>query len=268
MAQKDPKHNLDALLVGTAEFSFSDGALTPAETMLKGWLDLGNVVSVTPSLENQSEEHFGSYRGVRRKDKTINTQSRWRYQLKLDEWNYEVVRLLCGGSSGTGFTQLIQAAAATDAWAFSAGTPSGTQKWFDVKVGGLRIRNLTAFTIAAKVEGVDFEVDLLVGRVRFLVSQVASTVGAVTAPAIAAGSAQAFLGIAPLSDIVRAGYGRLTIYDQNDTNKVVLDHVDFSCDISAESAGELNGTAVTEITLNVDVSADLATILLRQANNN
>lgn len=267
--QKDPRHNLDALIIGTVEFSFSDGATSATDTLLKGWLDLGNVVSMTPALERETQKHMGSYRGVRRADKTINTSSSWSYQIKLDEINFENLRILCGGSSTTGFTQASQTAQNGDAWGFSSGAgASGTQKWYDVKISGARIRNISALTIATLVEGTDFEVDLLLGRVRFLVSQVASRLPVVTAPAITAGSAAAFLGIIPLTDIVRAGYGRLTIYDQNDGNKVVVDHVDFSCDLSAESAGEINGTAITELTFNVDTSSDLGTIFVRNANNN
>lgn len=269
MAQRDPRHNLDALTIGTVEFSFSDAATTAADTLLKGWLDLGNVVSMTPNLEREVTKHMGSYRGVRRADKTINTSSAWSYQIKLDELNYENLRILCGGSSATGFTQSSQTAQNADALGFSSGAgASGTQKWYDIKISGARIRNLTALTIATLVEGTDFEVDSLLGRVRFLVSQVASRVPVVTAPAITAGTASAFLGITPLTDIVRAGFGRLTIYDQNDGNKVVIDHVDFSCDLSAESAGELNGTAITELTFNVDTTNELGTLFVRNANNN
>ncbi len=271
--QRDPKHNLDALLVGTGEFSFSEGAKSKTDAFTIGWLDFGNIVAFTPQVEHTEEKHIGSYRGIRRRDRTLVTEANIRYSIKLDEWNLNNLRMLFGGASGVGPGQTAQTAVSADSFAFNTGAPSGTRRWFDIKVGGSRIRKLTALTISGMVEGTDFEVDNLLGRVRFIVSQPPSTtpvviVPVVTAPVISFSDPDYFIVLSPLADLVKSGYGRMIIYDQNDANKIVLDHRDFSCEVSVDSSSEVNGTSPTEIILAVDVTTDLGVIYTRLANDN
>lgn len=267
MSQANPQHNLDALLIGTGEFMFSENATSIADTLLKGWRTWGNVKAVTPQIESQPVEHFGSYRGVLSKDRSQPMRSQVVYSLKCDEWTYDNLRTMFFGTAGAELTQAIQSAAAADAWAFSAGNPSTTKKWFDVKVSGVRIRKITTLTILTLTEGTDFEVDYLLGRVRFLTNQTTSRTATVTAPAIASGEADAFQSFVPLSDMRIAGFGRLTLFDQDDNNKVVLDHQDFSCEVAVQSAGEISGQDFTEFTLTVTVTADRGTHYIRTTND-
>lgn len=265
MPQVDPSHNLKSLVIGTGEFSFAENATSAANAKTLGWLDFGNVLAVTPQVEVTTEEHFGSYRGVRRKDKTLATQSKLTYELKLDEMNKRNLLVLFGATETTQWTQTVKSAVAGDAWAFNV-VPSGAEKWWDVLISGVRVRGITALTIPTLVEGTDFFVDQLNGRVRFAANQVASRTPTVTAPAITATDNGSFWALTPFGDVIKQGYGRLTLYDQNDNNKVVLDHQDFSCDIKIESFGELNGQNITEITMSVTITDTVGTIYSRYEN--
>lgn len=269
MPQKDPKHNIDALLIGTGEFSFAEGAISAADARAKGYLDFGNIAAFTPSRESTLEEHFGSYRGVRRKDAIVVTETDLSYELTVDEFHTKNVALLYGGTIGAEWVQAAQAAVAIDPLVFTAPLPSGTVKWYDITVtSGVRLRQLTSVTITGKVEGTDFEVDLLLGRVRFLINQTTTLNGTVTAPALATGTNGAMQTIVPLNNILLNGFGRLVIFDQNNKGKVVLDHTDFSCQLTAEASGEQDGTGFGEITITVTITSEAGTVYLRNPNQN
>lgn len=109
---------------------------------------------------------------------------------------------------------------------------------------------------------------MLLGRIKFRTAQAADLTPTVTAPAITAGTDSAFLGLTPLADPVKSGVGRLVIFDQYDNNKVVVDHLEFTCDVSVDSAAEVDGTGYAEITLNVDVTGAPGTAFVRNANQN
>jgi hypothetical protein len=264
----EPRHNTNALLVGTVEFFFSEGATTRAvaESGAGGWLSLGNVVSVTPNVSYEQQEHKGSYRGKKRTDKTITTESTLDFSLVLDEWKVENMANLFGASDGTAFTQGAQAAANGDDIVFTGGAPSDDSLWYGLMVSGSRIRNLTTLTIATLTEGTDFEVDTLLGRVRFLVQQTATLTPVLTADAITSSDDGYFAGLLPLGQPTRSGYGNLVAFDQYSGNKIPWDYEYFQCDISADSAGAINGTDVSEITLTITVTQDVGNMLVRAAN--
>lgn len=266
MSQVDPAHNLNALLIGTGEFSFSKDATSAANAQIRGWVDFGNIVAFTPEADNKAEEHVGSYRGVRRIDKRAITQTKLQYKLKNDEWNISNLRLLFGATDTTGHTQLIHSALAGQTLGFTA-NPAVIGRWYDIKTAaGLRLRKLTTVTIAAKVEGTDFVLDLKMGRVKFLTAQAADLVPTITAPAIVAGTDDAFLGLLPLQAPVQSGYGKLICFDQYNPNTVVLEHENFSCDLSIDSASEVGGTGFTDLTLTVTITSDVGVVLVRNAN--
>lgn len=263
-----PLHNTDALLIGTGEFSFSEGATSAADANARGWLDFGNIVAFTPEAELTKESHMGSYRGVRRPDKTVVTENTVRYKLRVDEWNRKNVELLFSASSTTGHTQAIQSAANGAVLGFTA-NPAKLGYWYDLKTAaGARLRHITAVTFAGLTEGVDFETDLILARVMFRTAQAADLTPVITAPAIVAGDAKSFLGLRPLQDPVKQGYGKLVIYDQHDPNKVVMEHENFSCEVTVDSASEVDGTGFTDMTLDVVIGSDVGTILVREPNEN
>lgn len=264
----DPLHNITALLIGTGEFSFSEGAVSAADAQAKGFLDFGNIVAFTPEAAVTKEQHQGSYRGVRRADRTVITENAFSYKLRCDEWNRKNLALLYGATPTTGHTQAALSAVAGAALGFTA-VAAKIGYWYDLlTVGGTRVYDITAVTIATKIENTDFSVDYKMGRVRFLTAQAADLVPTITAPAIVAGAAGSFLGMTPLADPVKKGWGRLIVFDQESTNKVVYQHVDFSCEVSLDSASEIDGTAFTDLTLDVRITDSVGKVLVRTPNEN
>lgn len=264
----DPLHNTTALLIGTGEFSFSEGAISVADAQKRGFLDFGNIVAFTPEAAVTKEEHMGSYRGTRRADRTVITENGFSYKLRCDEWNRKNLELLYGASSTTGHTQTAKSAVDGTVLGFTA-VPAKIGYWYDILAAdGSRVFDLTAVTITTKVEGTDFEVDYKMGRIRFLTAQAADLTPTITAPAIVAGAAGSFLGLTPLADPVKKGFGRLYVFDQESTNKVVYQHVDFSCEVSLDSASEIDGTAFTDITLDVRITGTVGKLLVRTPNEN
>jgi hypothetical protein len=264
----DPLHNITALLIGTGEFSFSEGAISPADALVRGYLDFGNIVAFTPEANLNKEEHQGSYRGVRRADKTVVTENGFSYKIRLDEWNKKNLEILFSASATTGFTQTVLSAAAGAVLGFTA-NPAKIGYWYDLrKSDGSRLFDVTSVTITGKVEGTDFVIDQKLGRIRFLTAQAADLTPTITAPAIVSGSSGSFLGMTPLQDPVKQGYGRLYVYDQDDNNKLVLTHLDFSCEVTMDSANEIDGTAFTDLTLDIKITNDVGIVYLRDANQN
>ena len=260
-----PSKNLNALLVATVEFAFADGALTAALAQAAGYRDVGNVIDLTPKFDPTVLDHYGSYRGIRRKDASLVTQQKLEFTVKLDQWDQQKVEWMLGSSTGTAHTQVIRSAYSGDSWAFNT-TPSGTVLWYDVLISGARTRKLTTVTIATLTEGTDFEVDLELGRVRFLVTQSAARVPVITCAAITAADAGYFAGLKPMQVVKKTGFGRITCYDQNTANPVVWDYVDFSCDVTCESASNIDGKKEGEISVKVAVTDTVGNFLLRRLN--
>ncbi len=156
--QVNPSHNLDALLIGTAEFSFAEDATTVAEAKTIGFRDFGNIKAFTPNTDNQKQEHKGSYRGVRRTDKSVVTETNFNYVLKCDEWNLQLLKILFGGDDATGWTQAALTEAAADTLNFSS-TSSDTTKWYDLYSSGARLRWMDAVLFFAIGSGVSCVAD-------------------------------------------------------------------------------------------------------------
>lgn len=264
----DPLHNLTALLIGTGEFCFSEGAISPADAQARGYLDFGNIVAFTPEANLSKEEHQGSYRGVRRADKTVVTENGFSWKIRVDEYNRKNLELLFSASATTGHTQTALSAVAGAVLAFAT-LAAKIGYWYDLrKADGSRLFDVTAVTIAGKVEGTDFVIDQKLGRIRFLTAQAADLTPTITAPAIVAGSAGSFLGLTPLQDPVKQGYGRLYIYDQDDENKLVMAHLDFKCELTMDSANEIDGTGFTDLTLDAKIGDDVGVVFVREGNEN
>ncbi|MCL5099266.1 MAG: hypothetical protein M1608_17375, partial [Candidatus Omnitrophica bacterium] len=93
--------NLDALYLGTGEFSFSPDAISLADARAKGFMDFGNINATGFKPTTEKVEHEGSYRGVRRIDTTRITKALLEYQIKCDEWDREKLKLILGGEDAT-----------------------------------------------------------------------------------------------------------------------------------------------------------------------
>ena len=258
-------NNLNAILVGTGEFSFCDGATTVAQASAKGFLDFGNITAFGLTSATDKQEHEGSYRGLKTIDKTFVTKTQIGYKLTCDEWEANKLQFLFFGTRGDATTQAALEADDADPLAFSVQNPAAVELWYDLRIDGKRVRNLTTVTIAAKVEGTDFVVDKLLGRVKFLTAQTAALTPALTAPAIAVGDAHSFHTITPLTNARRSGIGRLVCFDDSDTNRVIFEHDGFSCDVFLESApGSVDGKKAADFSLQVQVTTLPGTVFSRE----
>ncbi len=261
----DPEHNVTALLLGTGEFSFSEGAKTVADAISKGFVDFGNINAFTPNLAADSQEHVGSYRGVRRVDKTTATKAALEYTLKCDEWKPDLLRYMFGGDFVATPARSALAAVAADTITVVAPTAGVKEIWYDLAISGVRQRALTAVTVATKTEGTDFWVDLKLGRIKFASTITGAQTPSITGPAIAVGDAAYQYGVKPLVSPVKRGFGRLVVYDQDANNNVALEHVDFSCEVTADNGSEV-GSNFSEISIKVKVTETVGTLLVRNDN--
>lgn len=349
--QVDPGHNTDALGILTGEFSFALGATTLAEAQAMGFRDIGNMKTVNPTLDPTKVEHFGSYRGVKRKDKTVVTQNKLDYTIVFDELTRENLEFLYGatlvgdsvqpaltGASGRAFdyvttpavighwyeivgatltkvatavvaaggtgytvgdvltvvggtgvaatltvatvsTGVITGVTITTAGAFSVnpsspnsvtgGTGSSatiTLTFSSLTTAGDKFRRITNCTFAGKTEGTDYELDLVLARVKWLTANSSSTTPVITCSAITASSSSGATRWTPMAQPVKSGFGRLVLYDTKTSDQVVIDHQDFSCDISIDSVTDIDGEAFVEATMTVSVTETEGFYEIRNAN--
>lgn len=259
-------HNLDALLIGTGEFHFSEGATTAALAggVGKGYRSFDNVKAFALQPEAEQKEHVGSYRGVRRVDKTIVTQVKFGYRLTLDTFDLQKFLFMYFGVETTAFTQAALATANGDALAFSGGSPSEANKWYDIRYSGARVREISALTIATLTENTDFVVDTKLGRIRFLVAQSSSLTPVITAPEITSASSTYLKALTPLEKTLRKGIARLVCYDQNDDNIIVFDHVDFGCEVYLNNQTEVSGDDFSSYELIVKLTSPVGTVYARE----
>lgn len=96
-------NNPNLTLVGTGDFSLIIGA-TAAPANESDYdaaaATFGNVKEVTVMNEQEVKDHFGSYRGIRILDRSVTTQLRKGYKLKLDEFEKRAVMALFYASQG------------------------------------------------------------------------------------------------------------------------------------------------------------------------
>lgn len=100
-------NNPNITLVGTGDFSLIIGA-TAAPTNETDYdataATFGNVKELTVMNEQEVKDHFGSYRGIRILDRSVTTQLRKGYKLKLDEFEKRAVQALFYASQGADTT--------------------------------------------------------------------------------------------------------------------------------------------------------------------
>ena len=259
-----PTHNLDALLIGNGEFSFALGASTPAQASAQGFRDFGNIKAFQIDPGGEDKKHYGSYRGVLRKDDQRKQKLELTYKITCDEWTPNNLRYLFYGLAGAAYTRAAIAAVAGTAMAFTNGAPSDPTLWYDVlDAGGNRVRDLVAVTFAQKAEGTDFKVDYKLGRVQWLTAQTATVTPTITAAAVAAGSALSMSTVTPLSQNQFDGIGRLVVFDENINQQVVFEHADFGCQVEITGTADVKNDDYSDLALMVSLSAPLGTVYMR-----
>lgn len=267
--ETDPNvHNLNALLIGTGEFHFAEGAtLATAGKPGFGFKSFDNVKAFQLAPEKESKEHIGSYRGVKRRDKTFNISAKFSYKLTLDTVGLQKLLLMFFGIAATPFTQSALTTSAGDALNFTTAN-SVKGEWYDLRVAGARVRNITAavFTVSSTplVENTDYVLDATLGRVRFITTQTGSVTFTVSAPAVNSSSANYLKALTPLGKATRSGIARLTCYDQNEPNQVVFDHVDFGCEVNVSNQADVNGDDVSSYEVTVNLTDPVGTVFVRE----
>lgn len=263
-----PGHSTDSLVFGNAEFQFSEGATTKAEAITRGYLDVGNVVSWTPDVTVNTFEHFGGYRGVIKKDKTIPISSSLSYALVLDEFRVANVAMALGGTDPSSDYTHAQISGGTQTIDFgNSNTIFSTTTYFELQHSGKPLYNLQDGDIVSVEDasnntltlGTDYELDNKLGRIRFLTTQTGAITVTFNKAAITSSSDYFFNAITPLGTTHRTGFGSLTIFDSDAANNIILHHRDFKCEIFAADISELSTGNQDVTTLGINVSVDAST---------
>lgn len=254
--------NNNAILLGTGEFRFSDGARTVAEARTRGYLDFGNIAKVSLQPEIEEAKDYSSDEGFRNLARTWVTRAEVKFNLTLSELKNENLQSLFFGTPGTQLTQAAMAAVAGTAINFSVGSPSVPNRWYDILVAGAPVRNITAVTVATLVEGTDFEVEYRLGLIRFLTAQTVARTPTVTGPQITAATAPKALNILAASQ--RSGIGRLTIFDRDTVNRVFMEVVDFGCDVKITGNTEIDGQNASRMELIVSLTTPRGRVDVRE----
>jgi hypothetical protein len=165
MALEKQPQNLNAQFIGTGEFRFAEGFTTPGAALNKAFRDFQNLKAFTYQMNSDKKVLVGSVRGLRRERGTRVTLARFGYQFKTDDFTAPNTRyLIYGDPAASNYTQVVRAAAATDAIATPAKGP-----WYQLTVGGNEVKFLTAVAIVSTpsvVEDVDYVVDYVNGYMR------------------------------------------------------------------------------------------------------
>jgi hypothetical protein len=97
-------NNPQLTLTGTGDFSLILGSVT-APRFESVYDDssavFGNIKEVVIQNEQEVKEHFGSYRGLRLLDRSVTTQLRKSYKLKLDEIDHRAIVALFYAEKGS-----------------------------------------------------------------------------------------------------------------------------------------------------------------------
>lgn len=154
--------------------------------------DLGNAPEFSISVEVEKLEHQSSRAGLRIVDKEVVISQKMGLSLTIDELNFENLALFFSGSRTAGITNPANAAAQAQAemiasvvlgqW-YDILDPDGSGDYSSKRAYGfvsghaLTFKNGTAPGTTVLVAGTDYEVDLDLGRVRFLPTAVNITAG-------------------------------------------------------------------------------------------
>ena len=269
MATNSNLQNIRSMVIGTtAEFSFAENA--PSAAVSGGvsypFKDFGNLTVVDVDSSIETEARIISVRGLRRQISNEPTLTKLGFKLKSNEADPQKLGYAFNASITGAFTQSALTATAGQALNFATAAAVIGQ-WYQLRTsGGVAVRNCTAVTIAAKVEGTDFVLDLLLGRIRFLAAQSASLTPTITCSAVTADPSDlAMTVLNPMQTAIRRGYGRISFFDRDATNKVFLDYVDFNCEVTLEGSGlnSQDGKGAAEVSLMVTVLDVQGSLLVR-----
>jgi hypothetical protein len=245
---------------GNVHFLFAEGAATRAQANAKGYLDLGTFIEGAPKNEVATTEIIKARYNSVWVAGELPGLMKMNYELKTTEVaDARKVKFAFFGEDSDPFIQAALSDAPVDPLAFAAGSPATLNHWYPLLHNGGQVRQLAGLTFAGLTEGVDFIVDYVVGLVRFIKPAslpAAPVTPLVSAPAIAADSEQALHGFRPGRQASRRGYGRILVFDTRDNSGIVLDHYDFSCDVTCTAPPTFKHDTLSEMTLKINVTHD------------
>lgn len=330
-----PKRYPDAIHIGTAEFSFCQGAKTRAETRPpNGFRDVGNVDVYQLQIENETVQREGAYRGKKAVDASFSTKQSLGYLIRCDELTKDNLMMLVMGEDLADNARSALTEQAADVMPFTASAKSESRFWYDLLLNGeqqTRLTGVLAFAgtpvaattaetgdtftksahglsngdrvilisletstgaslltpyyvvgaqentfqlsataggsaldlsgdgnatyLAALEEDTDFEVDLEIGRIRFLTEVQTNTYCYLSGPAITSSSDDYAKSIKPLEQPSFEGYGRLAIFHAKDES-LTWEHRDFSCSITPSNNQESTGKSPAMFDFIVKITHD------------
>jgi hypothetical protein len=259
-------HHNRAEINGTVQLLFSEGVTTRAEAAAKGYLDMGNFTGVEFKGEAAKTEVYKCYRGVTRLGGNLPGILKHGYDLTTNELaDARKLRFALLGNPGAPYAQAAIADTAGDALDFTASAPAILNLWYPLFKGGAQVREITAITITDLVEGKDYLIDAKLGLIRFIneaTLPVEEITPVLSAPAITAEHPLGLRSVRPMTRGFWKGYARLLVWDQDPNQNLVLDHQNFSCEISLSSPPSFTHDALAELKIRVTDTGDIGEVIL------
>ncbi|MBI5689245.1 MAG: hypothetical protein HZC55_04050 [Verrucomicrobia bacterium] len=260
-------HHTRANIQGTLRLLLAIDAASKAAAIAQGYDDMGEFIGYEVQGESKTEPVLKPFYGVMRQVDETPGLLTLGYELTTREIaDARKLRFFLAGIAGQDLAQAAIAAQAADALVFTGPAPAVLNRNYDILKNGVRVRFLSAFAIAGKVEGVDYQVDLEQGQVRFInpaALPAANVVATISAPTIDAASDKAMVGLRPMQNQIWRGYARLITYDQNRTNRIVKEHNDFSFTLTLGKNFGVKHDSQSEGSIKLMVAADEGTVLHR-----
>lgn len=150
------------------------GNLDPVTGKPLEWRDVGNCNAFNVSIESETLEHRSSRSGLAVTDKKVETSRTTNLSITLDELNHENLALFFSGTQSTDSNPAV--AGFAEFTLIAAGSPGvRLGRWYDLtNAAGVRVYDLDPARVTLKdnsdnvlVSGVDFDLDLVNGRVFF-----------------------------------------------------------------------------------------------------
>lgn len=256
-----------AEIQGTARLLLSLDAASRAAAALAGHEEFGDLMGHELQGESKTEPTLKPINGVMRQTDETPGLLTLGYELTTKAIaDARKLKFFLSAAAGQDLAQAAQAAVNADALVFTGPAPAVINRWYQLKVAGVRIRHLTAITIAGKTENLDFIVDYDNGMIRFPSAgylPAVNVVPVITAPAIDSTHAKFMVGLRPMQNQIWRGYANLYVYDQNRANRLVMAHEDFSFTLTMGKNFGVKHDGQSEGSIKLMVAADEGTILHR-----
>lgn len=259
MNPEDLNTNLRSIAKCTGEVIGALGSSTAAAAQLAGYQSFGQVVETGLTIESNPIPYYGSYRGIKRKVKTFSGNNAQGYTFKLGEMNPLNLSLLLSadpayvyGSEATDNARsAISATAGTD---FAFGTTAAVPGyWYQVlDASGNHVKNITTLTIAGKTEGTDFDVDYLLGLVRFTAAEASDLTPTITCAAITSASVDYMKRFKPGQKYTFEGMFQVAWWDEDSNSKLLYFHEPFLGRLQVTA-----GPSIADNPLDMDISLDI-----------